>query len=581
VKNLNRFILTIVFIFIAFVILKIDAQTVDNGLRFDVAFSDSLSREAQEGRALLIISTDSTNEPRFQINETPKTQLIFGIQVDSLKPGEWAVFNSNVFGYPLESLSDVPPGMYYIQVLLNRYQTYHLANGKTVELPPDKGEGQQWNIKPGNFYSTVQKIYLNPRANEILKIVMNKKIPPIKPEKDTKYLKHIRIKSDLLSKFWGIPVYFGAKVLLPYGFDDHPSAHYPLMVFHGHFSNEFFGWRETPPDTSVPGLYSTRFHVDDYNYTMEKYAYEFYKEWTGPNFPRFIIIEIQQANPYYDDSYAVNSANMGPYGDAINYELIPYIEKKFRGLGKPWARFLYGGSTGGWEALATQIFYPNMYNGCFAACPDPIDFRKFQLINIYNDDNAYYTNGVWQKIALPESRDYLGNILSTDVAANHLELVIGTKGRSGGQWDAWQAVFSPQGKDGYPEPIWNKMAGKINHSVAEYWKEHYDLRYILQRDWKILGPKLKGKIHIYVGEMDTYYLNDAVYLMENFLRKTTDPYYDGEVDYGYRAEHCWNGDHNRQNAISRLRYNQMYVPKIMDRIMKTAPPGADVTSWRY
>ncbi len=96
-----------------------------------------------------------------------------------------------------------------------------------------------------------------------------------------------------------------------------------------------------------------------------------------------IIIEIQHANPYYDDSYAVNSANLGPYGDAITYELIPYLEKKYRCLGAGWARFLYGGSTGGWEALAVQVFYPDEYNGCWAACPDPIDFRAYTVVNIY------------------------------------------------------------------------------------------------------------------------------------------------------------------------------------------------------
>ncbi len=571
----------LIILFALFSDINYAQSTQIKGLKFEVSFSNNLSDSAQDGRMLLMISNDGTSEPRFQINDGPNTQLIYGVNVDSLEPGQTAVFDTSVFGFPLRSMSEIPPGMYYVQALLNRYKTYHLKNGHTVKLPPDEGEGQQWNIKPYNFYSTVEKFYINPKSNEILKITLNKKIPPIKQPKDTKYLKYIKIKSDLLTKFWGTPVYLGAKVLLPYGFDDHPDAHYPLMVFHGHFSNEFFGWRETPADTDTVGLYSPRFHVDNYNYTIQEYAYKFYKQWTSPHFPRFIIIEIQHANPYYDDSYAVNSANLGPYGDAINYELIPYIEKKFRGLGKSWARFLYGGSAGGWEALATQIFYPDMYNGCFAACPDPVDFRKFGVVNIYSDDNAYYSGGKWQKTPTPVARNYLGQVITTMEQANHLELVIGNKGRSGGQFDIWQAVYSPVGKNGYPKPIWNKMTGKIDHSVAEYWKEHYDLRYILQNNWKTLGPKLKGKIHIYVGEMDTYYLNDAVYLMEGFLRNTKDPYYDGEVDYGDRAEHCWNGDPNRPNAISRLRYNEMYVPKIMDRIMKTAPTGADLTSWRY
>ncbi len=115
-----------------------------------------------------------------------------------------------------------------------------------------------------------------------------------------------------------------------------------------------------------------------------------------------------------------------------------------------------------------------------------------------------------------------------------------------------------------------------------YWRENYDLSYILRRDWhKGLGKKLEGKIHIYCGEADNFFLNNAVYLIEEFLEGTSNPYYAGEVDYEPRAEHCWNGDHTRPNAISRLRYHQMFIPRAVARILNTAPKGADVTSWRY
>ena len=195
--------------------------------------------------------------------------------------------------------------------------------------------------------------------------------------------------------------------------------------------------------------------------------------------------------------------------------------------------------------------------------------------------NAYYYNSEHKKLEVPSHRDYLGNITSTLKQDNHLELVLGDKSRSGQQWDIWEATYSPQGKDGYPERIWDKYTGDINPKVANYWKENYDLKYILERDWDKLGDKLKGKIHIYCGDMDNYYLNNAVYSMEEFLESTTDPYYDGEVDYGDRAEHCWNGDQDNPNYISRLRYNSMYVSKIMQRIAKSAPKDADLTSWRY
>jgi hypothetical protein len=281
----------------------------------------------------------------------------------------------------------------------------------------------------------------------------------------------------------------------------------------------------------------------------------------------------------------VNSANLGPYGDAITRELIPEIERRFRGLGEPWARFLYGGSTGGWEALAAQVFYPDDYNGAFAACPDPIDFRAYTSVDVYQDGNAYYDEGPFRRLARPGHRNWLGHVQATVEDYNHLELVLGTKSRSGDQFDVWEAVYSPVGEDGYPKRIWDKRTGAIDPEVAAHWREHYDLRHILERDWAELGPKLAGKIHLYVGDMDNYYLNNAVYLMEEFLESTTESTslvaYGGEVDYGDRAEHCWNGDHGNPNAVSRLRYNTMYVPKILKRIEATAPEGADLTSWRY
>ena len=395
------------------------------------------------------------------------------------------------------------------------------------------------------------------------------------------YVKHVKIQSDLLTRFWGRPMHLGAHVLLPEGFDEHPEARYPLMIFHGHFPSDFGGFRTEPPDPDLDCIYSARFQVECYNRIVQQEAYDFYQTWISDDFPRFIVIEVQHANPYYDDSYAVNSANIGPYGDAITYELIPYIEEQFRGVGEGWGRFLYGGSTGGWEALAVQVLYPDEYNGTFAACPDPIDFRAYTLVNIYDDDNAYYVDGPFKRIKRPVRRNYLGEVDATIEDYNHMELALATRGRSGDQFDIWQAVYSPMGEDGYPKPIWDKRTGEIDHDVARYWRDNYDLRYILERDWATLGPKLQGKIHIYCGDMDNYYLNNAVYLTEAFLESTTDPYYAGDVDYGDRAEHCWNGDHDNPNHISRLRYNTMYVPKISKRLEATAPPDANLINWRH
>lgn len=547
----------------------------------NVSFNSEASDSPKDGRLLLMLSNDDEKEPRFQINDGLNGQIIFGMNVDGMNADESIVFDESTFGYPYASLADVPPGEYSVQALLHVYETFNLSTGHTVKLPMDNGEGQQWRSSPGNLYSKPFKIRVAENGISNVDVVMDQIIPPIPEPEDTEWIKHIKIKSEKLSEFWGRDMYLGAHVLLPKDFNKHPEAKYPLMVFQGHFPDDFGGFRTTPPDPDLEPEYSDRFDLEGYNIIQQQEAYDFYKRWNEPDFPRMLIIEIQHPTPYYDDSYAVNSASQGPYGDAITYELIPEIEKQFRGMGEGWSRFLYGGSTGGWEALAVQVKYPEEYNGCFAACPDPIDFRAYCLTNIYEDDNAYYYDSANKKLEVPAHRDYLGNIQSTLREGNHLELVLGDKSRSGQQWDIWEATYSPQGDDGYPVRLWDKMTGDIDHSVAEYWKENYDLRHILERDWDKLGENLKGKIHIYCGDMDNYYLNNAVYLMEDFLESTSEPYYEGEVLYGDRAEHCWNGDPEQPNAISRLRYNSMYVPKIMKRIAESAPKGADLTSWRY
>jgi hypothetical protein len=553
-------------------------------LSFSITFPASMSATPLDGHVTLLVAKGApTNEPRDLVSpdEPLKSPYIFGLTVDGLTPGAAAVLDAHAFGWPLENMNGLKPGDYTVQAVLNRYETFHRADGTTLKLPPEMGEGQQWAHKPGNLYSKPFKMHIDPAHDQRVAVVLDQKIAAVPDKKDTPYVKHIRIKSELLSKFWGRPVYLGAHILVPYGFDAHPNAHYPLMVFHGHFPSDISELRTTPPDASLKPDYSERFHLAGYNRIQQQENYAFYQKWISPGFPRFLVLEIQHANPYYDDSYAVNSANLGPYGDAINKELIPYIEKKFRGLGTGWSRFTYGGSTGGWEALATQVFYPDMYNGTFAACPDPIDFHAYTVVNLYTDKNAYTLEGAASTVERPAIRNYLGEVFTTQRDSNHMELAQGDHSRSGGQYDIWQAVFSPLGADGYPKPIFDKVTGEIDKSVAAYWRDHYDLTHIMQRDWATLGPKLAGKIHIYVGSADTYYLTDAVYYAQDTLEHLKNPAYGGEIKYGDRAEHCWNGDPTLPNAYSRLHYDVQYLPKILARIQATAPKDADLKSWRY
>ena len=567
-------------ILLTFLIAVASFSVLATAQSFTVSFPKERSSKPLDGRLLLLLSTDASEEPRMQIDDTPRSQMIFGVTVDGLAPGGAATVDATAFGYPIRSLKDVPPGEYTVQAVLNLYETFHRSDGSVIKLHMDQGEGQHWNITPGNLYSKPQKITIASGSAPIA-LSLTEEIPPIPAPQDTKYVRHIRIQSQLLTKFWGRPMFLSAVILVPEGFDEHPNSHFPEMVFEDHFVSGFDDFRTTPPDPNLKPNYSERFHLAGYNRIQQEEAYKTYQQWSSPNFPRYLVIKIQHANPYYDDSYAVNSANLGPYGDAIETELMPAIEKQFRGIGQGWARFLYGGSTGGWESLAVQIFYPTHYNGAFVACPDPVDFHAYTNIDLYDDKNAFYIYGAHKQIEQPAMRDYLGHTLITTKEINAYELALGDHGRSGEQFDIWQAVYSPEGPDGYPQQIFDKATGEIDHKVAAYWHDHYDLDAILARDWAALGPELAGKLHIYVGSDDTYFLNDAVYRLEDFLKSTTNPPYDGEVAYGSRAEHCWNGDPTLPNALSRLHYNTMYLPRILDRIQKTAPAGADLTSWRY
>src|SRR6185503_14621185 len=299
--------------------------------------------------------------------------------------------------------------------------------------------------------------------------LFSKYVEQLKPDADTELVKRIKIQSQILTKWWGQPIFLGATILLPKDYDKHPDVKYPVNYIQGHFS------------LRAPGGFGTSGKFD--------------KLWLADDAPRFIYVTLQHPSPYYDDSYAVNSENNGPYGDAIMQELLPAIETRFRVIREPWARMLSGGSTGGWIAAAHQIFYPDFYGGSFASCPDSVDFNYHQIVNIYKDANAYYIEHGWVKVERPTRRQPDGNIASMMKDENHYELTVGDKSRSGGQWDIWEATFSPVGADGYPVRLWDKETGVIDHAVAEKWKK-YDLLEIVKSNWPTLGPKVGHKLNV-------------------------------------------------------------------------------------
>ena len=271
-------------------------------LKFVINYPAEQDGNILEGRVLLMLAKSDESEPRFQITYQNHTGLIYGVDALGKKPKGGVVIDGTVFGYPIESLDNIPAGEYWVQGLLHTYETFNLKTGHTVKLPMDNGEGQKWNRSPGNLYSTPKKIFLDPDKKKSVKITLDQVIPPIEPPEDTKYIKHIQMQSKLLTEFWGRPMYLGAHVLLPEGFDEHPEAKYPLMIFHGHYPHDFGSFRTEPPDPDLEPKYSARFDWEGYNKTVQEYDYQFYKEWTSPGFPRVLVIEIQHQNPYYDDS---------------------------------------------------------------------------------------------------------------------------------------------------------------------------------------------------------------------------------------------------------------------------------------
>ena len=533
--------------------------------RFDVRFPLSHASPL-DGRLIVIVSKEMQGEPRFQVEWGLETQQIFGLDVNALRAGDTVPVDSSAAGYPARSLRDLPPGAYNVQAVLQVYETFHRADGHTVKLPMDHGEGRQWNLAPGNLISKPQKVDLGP--DSIIPVEMTAVISPIDPPKDTRYVRHVQIESALLTKFWGRPVKLGAMVLLPEGFDSHPQQRYPIAFNQGHFPPDFSEIRETPPPAEMKG--SPRRRADR--------AYRFFQDWTSGRLPKMLVVLTQHPTPYYDDSYGVNTANMGPYGDALTEELYPYVEKQFRAIGQPWARIVYGGSTGGWMTLAEQIFYPDYFGGAWGFCPDPVDFHAFQLINVYNEKNAYFDLGPFLKLPKPLGRLPNDHLLSTNEDFSLQESVLGTHGRSGGQMDAFHAVFGPVGPDGYPAKLWDAETGAVHPEVAEYWQKHYDLTAALKRGWETLGPKLIGKLHITVGTKDTFYLDAAVHLAEEFLESTRlpghGPYYGGSVEYGNNEPHCWPGKIPPGQTLETY-----YLPIFAEHMKKMAPKGADVDSW--
>ncbi len=537
------------------------------------------------GRVYVIISQDDEREPRQQTGLTGVP--LWGMDVNGLGAGDSVILDpeeEGVIGYPFDSfpdLDDLEGDELYLQAFLNVYTTFERADGHVVQMHLNSGAGQSPFRAPGNAYSEVESILLASETPTVsmepptLDLRITEVIPPIEPlragevlqqgnPRDSERVKFVKIRSDVLSEFWGHDMYIGANVLLPAGYDTDTDTYYPTMYSQGHFPGRSapFGYREPGDDGGGPGGGRSA---------------GFREFWLSDESPKMIAVSIRDANPYYDTSYSVNSANVGPYGDAIHEELIPYLESRFRMIPESWARTLSGGSTGGWEAVAMQLYYPETYGGSWGWCPDSLDFNYYQIVNVYEDTNAYYTEYDWMKVERPNARRADGNVRSTVKMENDYERTVGPDSRSAGQWAIWEAVYSPVGDNGYPARIWDPVTGEVNPEVARYWLENYDLTHYLRTNWSTVGESLRGKIHVAVGDMDSYYLELGVYMFEELVNTLDDPPADASFEYGRRQPHCWIGYSPEREGenLSNIEFLRIAA----DHMRGNAPEGTPHTAW--
>ena len=552
------------------------AEATETGLRFRILLADSASRDIAAlgletpltGRVYVIVSRNDEREPRAQINLNGVP--FWGLDVRGLACGGTVLLDEtdpSFRGFPLDRVADLPAGEYFVQAFLNVYTTFRRADGHTLEMHLNSGAGQSPWRAPGNAHGAVQRLALDPTGSGTIELTIDTVIPPIEPLEegdvlqqgnpaDTERVKFVKIESERLSRFWGRPMYIGANLLLPEGYGDDPEMRYPALYLQGHYPG-----RRAPLGFSESEQRQPR-------------SAELTEFWKSDAAPRMIAVSIRDANPYYDTAYSVNSANVGPYGDAITEELIPFLEREFRMIAEPWARVLAGGSTGGWEALAMQIFYPDRFGGAWGWCPDSVDFRYHQIVDVYEDANAYFRRNEWHAVERPNRRNVDGNVTSTVRQENRMEQATGLRGRSAGQWAIWEAVYGPVAADGYPRPVWDPLSGAIDHETAADWREHFDLHQILRGRWETLGPKLAGKLHVAVGEMDSYYLNNAVSLLDEFLGNVDNPPAAASFEYGRGEPHCWIGESPSRpgEEISMAEF----VLVVADYLRRQAPEGADL-----
>jgi Putative esterase len=515
------------------------ADSTPPGPRFEVSFPASAHPQPITGRLFLMISRVGEPEVRLQSTWLNSPEMV-GVDVSRLNPDQFVAVDGTALGTPLHSLDEVPLGDYYVQAVMSVYTEFHRADGHVIWTHADQGEGQQFNTSPGNLYSSVQRVHLD-RGSHI-NLRLSEVIPSLPAPVDTAWVKHLRIQSKLLSRFWGRPIYLGAVVLLPRDYAAHPDRQYPVIYAQPEHSRKDppFEFATVPPRDA---------EADRRQRAINGYesGYEFYQSWQSDHFPRVIAVSFLTPTPFADWSGAVDSANNGPYGNAIMTELIPAIEERFRVLRRPYGRVLTGRASGGRAALTLQLLHPESFGGIWVFRPWPFDFRLYFGLDVYQNENAFRLKATdlpsfgrnpsqWSPVERGYARTTTGSSFVTlQQASQHDAVMVGMAG--GDPIGADDAILGPVGENGRPKPLWDRTTGAIDHSVAEYWREHSDLVQYTESHWSTIGRLLVGKLHFYVDDLDEFYRNYGVHDLEAVLKTTQNPHYLGAFSYSYGISH--------------------------------------------
>lgn len=517
--------------------------------QFEVTLPGAVKqRDVIRGQLLVIVTKDGSREPRAQI--TRNGPAVIGMEIPEWQPGRTIVVdNSAVSSPPLEQIA---PGEYYVQAVLVRYEKMTRADGHTIWVPA--AERSAITQLSGNFYSEPILAKVDPAQRGSIALTLAHQVPAPTPPSDTQWIKHIRIQSALLSKFWGKPMYLGASVLVPRGWSQNQDQRYPILLQMSPGQDASRPYFFNPDPVTGSRSFGPQVNIET--------GYELYRTWISDDFPRLLVASIIQPTPFFMEGYATDSANNGPVGQAIVEELIPAIEKKFRAVGKPHARVVQGLSTGGWEALSLQLKYPDFFGGVWTFNPDPIDFRHMVMANLYEDGNAFAArHDDWTTVERPFQRTIEGQTLQTMRELSLRELALGSHARSRSQLDAWNAAYGPVGSDGYPREMWDKRTGLIDREVVDYMRSQgYDLTDYLRRNWTTLGPKLAGKINLISADMDEYHLNLAIDRFVAAVHELGGPQYPIRIVYGRGKGHDWHhvnfGDMIREVAAQVRRHEK-------------------------